>query len=302
MFELPKYAGIDIGSNAIRLLIATVIEETFNIEVVKNILVRIPIRLGEDVFSSGKISDEKRISLAYAITGFKYIMQSYNVIDYQALATSAMREATNNKEVLKTVLEHSGIAIQVIDGQKEAEIIFSGSKNINISSESDYMYVDVGGGSTEITVFCNNTKVNSRSFPLGTVRILNQGKDENVINELNEWITNVISIHKPNAIIGTGGNINKVQKILNKKPRDPLLYKEIQHLYNRLITLSLLERMEKYKMTESRADVIIPAMEIFLMIMKSAAINHVYVSKVGLADGIIRQLYFKHINKAEKEN
>lgn len=293
MYGSVRFAGIDIGSNAIRLLIANVIETPHSLEIAKNILIRIPLRLGEDVFAVGKISNEKTISLINSLNGFKYIMKAYNVIDYKACATSAMREASNNKEVMQRILEETDIKINLIDGETEAAIIFSGS-TLNISNFSDYMYVDVGGGSTEITVFCNDTKVDARSFKLGTVRMLNQGENEATFSELTTWLKGITQEHKPIAIIGTGGNINKVQKLLNKKNIAPLSYSEIKHLHDKIQKLTIEERIKKMKMVESRADVIIPAMHIFLTIMETAQIDQVFVPKAGLADGIIRQLHQKH--------
>lgn len=276
-----------------RLLIANVIETENSIEINKNILIRIPIRLGEDVFTRKVISDEKMIALVNVLTGFKYIMRAYNVADYKACATSAMREAENKEDVVRIVHEQSGIDIQIIDGQEEAAIIFSGSEITDIAAGKDYMYVDVGGGSMEITVFCGNEKVTARSFPLGTVRILNQGIDNEQLSELSNWLKSVTEAHKPSAIIGTGGNINKVQKLLNKKPKEALTYSEIYHLYGKIKRMSIEERIQNMKMNESRADVIVPAMYLFLKVMEESNIVRVFVPKAGLADGIVRQLYLK---------
>jgi len=289
-----NYAGIDIGSNAIRLLIAHVVETKNSIEIKKNTLIRIPIRLGEDVFTRKIIGNEKKITLMNALIGFKHIMAAYSVIDYKACATSAMREAENRGDIVRIVQEQAGMAIDVIDGQEEADIIFSGSEIAAITNDNDYMYVDVGGGSTEITVFCNNKKVAARSFPLGTVRILNQGFDSERIEELSCWLKETTALHRPSAIVGTGGNINKVQKLLNKKAKEALTYSEIKHLYRKISGLSVEERIQTLKMDEDRADVIVPAMHLFLTVMDESNIVRVFVPKTGLADGIVRQLYMKH--------
>ncbi len=295
----PNYAGIDIGSNAIRLLIANVIEENNLVDVNKILLIRIPIRLGEDVFTKGEISEQKIESFSNAITGFKYIMKTYNVIDHKACATSAMREARNGKEVVDIIRQKSGIDINVIDGQAEASIIFSEGVAANISNSPNYMYVDVGGGSTEVTVFCDDELVDSRSFKLGTVRMLTQGTNNDECHQLKEWLKEITKAHKPTAIIGTGGNINKVQKLINKRSKEPLLYNEIKKLYEKIKAQSYEERIISLKLSESRADVIVPALEIFLTTMKYAGINEVYVPKVGLADGIVRQL---HLEKLRVKN
>lgn len=287
----PNYAGIDIGSNAIRLLIANVIENENSTDIKKNLLIRIPIRLGEDVFTIGTIGEKKIKALTDALTGFKNIMNAYNVVDFKACATSAMREASNGLTVAETIKEKSGIDIRIIDGQTEAEIIFADGFAANISKKPNYMYVDVGGGSTEITIFCDNQKVDARSFKLGTVRILSQGINELEFSEMQEWIKGIIDTHKPTAIIGTGGNINKIQKLINKRSKEPLLYNELNKLYDKIKDQSIEERISKLKLSENRADVIVPALHIFLSIMKASNIDEVYVPKVGLADGIIRKIY-----------
>jgi exopolyphosphatase/guanosine-5'-triphosphate,3'-diphosphate pyrophosphatase len=289
----PNYAGIDIGSNAIRLLIANAIESENFIDIKKNLLIRIPIRLGEDVFTTGKIGEQKAKALTEAITGFRYIMKAYNVIDFKACATSAMREAENGADIVALIKREAKIDIQIINGQTEAEIIFADGSAANISKESNYIYVDVGGGSTEITVFCENRKVDSRSFKLGTVRMLNQGVNEKEISEMQSWLRSITDTHKPAAIIGTGGNINKIQKLINKRSKEPLLYNELKKLYDKIKEQSIEDRIIKLKLSENRADVIVPALQIFLTIMKTGNIDEVYVPKVGLADGIVREIYNK---------
>ncbi|MDR2476101.1 MAG: ethanolamine ammonia-lyase reactivating factor EutA [Bacteroidales bacterium] len=289
------FAGIDIGSNAIRLLIATPFRNETAIEVKKSLLIRIPVRLGEDVFTEGKIGEKKIGQLIEALTGFKHIMLAYNVVNFRAFATSAMREAANNRRVVRKIHEESGIEVEIIEGEREADLICSAGATVtaNVRGEINYMYVDVGGGSTEITIFHDNRKVASRSFQLGAVRILSQGENQQLLNELVNWISEIVKLYKPDAIVGTGGNINKIHKIINKKKDAPIFRTEIHALYEKLKQMSLTDRIEKMQLNPSRADVIVPAMQLFLHIMQVANIQAVFVPKVGLADGIVQQLFLE---------
>ncbi|MCL1932481.1 MAG: ethanolamine ammonia-lyase reactivating factor EutA [Candidatus Azobacteroides sp.] len=289
----PNYAGIDIGSNAIRLLIANAVEENDYINITKKLFVRIPIRLGEDAFGSGgAIGQQKITNLVNALTGFRYLMKTYNVIDYKAYATSAMREASNGKEVASLINQEAGIDVRIIDGQTEAEVIYTAGAATDFNKKTNVMYVDVGGGSTEVTIFRDNKKTDSRSFKLGTVRMLQQKPDEQEIAELKNWVKSIANTYKPKAIIGTGGNINKIQKMINKRSKEPILFNEMRKLHEKIKDLSIEDRIIKLSLSESRADVIVPALQIFLAVMKITEIDEVYVPKVGLADGIVRELYY----------
>ena len=287
----PNYAGIDIGSNGIRLLIANVVGNENYTDVKEKLFVRMPLRLGEDVFATGRIGDRKISELTYAVTGFMNIMKAYHVVDYKACATSAMREAENGKEIAETIHRKSGIDIHIINGQQEADIIYSAGVASNICNSPQHIYVDVGGGSTEITVFYEHKKVDSQSFKLGTVRMLSQHENAGIFSDLKDWLNRITDIYRPKAIIGTGGNINKAQKLINKRIKEPLLYNELKKMYNKINDQSLEERIAKMRLKEDRADVIVPALQIFLTVMNITGIDNVFVPRVGLADGIVRKLY-----------
>lgn len=284
--------AIDIGSNAIRLLINNVDDENGTCEFKKTAFLRVPIRLGEDTFSKGVISQEKLYRLNEAMQGFSHIMKAYGVSDYRAYATSAMREASNGLEVVEHIRENSGINIEIITGKEEAEMIFeAGGLNAVPDKTKNYLYVDVGGGSTELILYSNQQKVDSSSFRLGTVRMLQKKVKKEDKDALKEWLEDAYSKYAPLSIIASGGNINKVYKLVSKKDKESISYNDIKGLYDKLKDLSYDERMQKYKLNTFRADVIIPALKIFLTVGKICKIEDIYVPKVGLVDGTIHHLY-----------
>lgn len=284
-------AAIDIGSNAIRLLIKYA-ERNGTTEFKKAAFIRVPVRLGEDVFTVGRIENEKQEELLNSMRAFSYLMRAFNVTRYRACATSAMREAGNGNEVVGLIREKASVDVEVISGVEEAETIFKAG---NISGWMDrnksYLYVDVGGGSTEITIYSNHQRVDSRSFPLGTVRIISDAVGKNAWAEFREWLRNVALPFQPAAIIGSGGNINKTHKLLGKKEKETLCYPELKMFYDRLKGMTYEERIEKLRINAYRADVIMPALKIFLTVGKCCGIDEIIVPKIGLADGIIYQLY-----------
>lgn len=283
-------AAIDIGSNAIRLLISDV-DVNNPEECKKTAFLRVPIRLGEDVFSRGRVSDEKRLRLCEAMKAFSSLMKVYGVESYRACATSAMREAENGIEIVEYIKALSDIDIEIITGQEEARTIYDAESIAQlINVDKSYIFVDVGGGSTEVCIYNNHRRVYSESFPLGTVRMLSNSVDKTEMKRFKETIEVIYSKYKPVAIIGSGGNINKIHKIMDKKEREPLKYNEIFCLYDKLRNISYEERIRKFRLNEYRADVIVPAMKIFLTIGRICAIEDVIVPKRGLADGIIRKL------------
>lgn len=284
-------AAIDIGSNAIRLLI-NYIEINGSVNYKKAAFIRVPIRLGEDVFTIGAISDEKRAKMCDAMLSFAHLMRTFNVKDYRACATSAMREATNGAEVVEYIKEQSGIDIEIITGIEEAKTIFeSGSIERYIPRDTNYIYVDVGGGSTEVTVYSGSRRVTSESFRLGTVRTISEGINKSEYKEFKEWLERIALPFKPVAIIGSGGNINKSHKLLSKRDGESIKYGELRDMYDTLKALSYEQRIKQYGLNTYRADVIVPAMKIFLTAAKVCKINDIIAPRIGLADGIIHQLH-----------
>lgn len=313
------FAAIDIGSNAFRLLINYVESAPDGVvEFKKAAFLRVPVRLGEDVFTLGCIGDEKRRRMVEAMQGFAHLMRAFEVDDVIAYATSAMREAVNGAEIVEEIAQKSGIAVEIISGQKEAETIFEAGDTAGFAhSDKRYLYVDVGGGSTEITVYSNRRRVLSESFPLGTVRMISGGIDPDEKDRFKEFLREVRTKYSPVAIIGSGGNINKAAKLLFKTGSSvsggagrggaspmragsmqggvgSLRYAELKLLAERLSAMNYDERIERFGLNDYRADVIVPALEIFLMAARVCRIDEVIVPKIGLADGIIHKLYRKH--------
>lgn len=294
MLEIKKYAAIDIGSNAIRLLIANVIvEKDKETQFRKSSLVRVPIRLGADTFVSGEITPTNTQRLVDAMEAFKLLMKINNVEKYKACATSAMREAENGKEIAKVVLEKTGVEIEIIGGKKEAAIISSTDLNELIESDSSYLYVDVGGGSTEFTIFSKGRIINSKSFKMGTVRLINNSKSENkiIFKEVQKWIEANTKDLKKLSLIGSGGNINKIFKMSGRTLGKPISYIYLNAQYQFLKNMSFDDRISELSLNPDRADVIIPATKIYLSAMKWSGARKIYVPKIGLADGIIKSLY-----------
>lgn len=295
---IKKYAAIDIGSNAVRMLIANIIEEKGKEpKFKKSSLIRVPIRLGQDAFTTGEISHENIVKMKDTMNAFSLLMKSYGVERYMACATSAMREAANGGDVLLVVKETSGIEIEVIDGKKEAAIIASTDLKTLIDQDKSYLYVDVGGGSTEFTVFSRGKIINSKSFKIGTVRLINKTVDEEIWSEIEAWIKkNTANLDRVN-MIGSGGNINKLHKLSGKTVDKPLSYIFLNAQYHFLNAMSYTERVTEIGLNPDRADVIIPALRIYLNAMKWSGSKKVYVPKIGLSDGIIKTLYYTNNSK-----
>lgn len=286
-----RYAAIDIGSNAVRLLIADITQNGERINSFKkNTLVRVPLRLGDDAFLDQKLSDKKIDDLVKTMVAFRNLMDVYHVSEYLACATSAMREAKNGKQVIEKVKELANIDIEIVEGQREASIIYSNHIEENLDIKRSYLYIDVGGGSTELSVFVNRQPIASKSFNLGTIRILDNQDKEETWNEMKEWIKQNTKDLKQIAGIGTGGNINKLFRMSGEKDDLPLSFLKLKNMYNELNAYSLKERISVLKLNPDRADVIIPACEIYLTVMKWAGIKQIFVPKVGMVDGIINLL------------
>jgi len=300
MLKIKKYAAIDIGSNAVRLLISNIIEQEDNPTIFKkNSLVRVPIRLGADVFLKGEISEYNQNRMIDTMKAFSLLMDSHEVVRYKACATSAMREAKNSDSLSKEVLEKCGINIDVIDGEEEATIIAATDLNTFIDPNKTYLYVDVGGGSTEFSVIHNGTKVVSKSFKIGTVRLLNDIVKNEIWAELEQWVKKNTKIYDKLELIGSGGNINKIFKISGKDLGKPLTYFYLTNYYKMLQNYSYEERITKLNLNQDRADVIIPATRIYLSAMKWSGAKDIYVPKIGLSDGIIKSMYYETISSIE---
>ena len=299
--KILTFAAIDIGSNAMRLLLMNVIENGKTPVFRKTTLIRVPVRLGDEAFSEKNFSAKKINTLLLAIKSFKYLMDATGIISYRACATSAMREALNSAAVVAKIKKETGIKIEVIDGKEEADIIYSTHVEEMLDHKNSYLYVDVGGGSTELTLFAKNKLVDSRSFNLGAVRYLKGIVNKEDEKELKKWVKKTTARHKPLYLIGSGGNINKIFKLSGTKATKnaSLTIGQVTQVYKLIKSYSLEERVKNLDMNPDRADVIIPASEIFLDIMKGCGSSKIYVPKIGLADGIIRQLYREYKEKSK---
>lgn len=289
-----KFAAIDIGSNAVRLLLCNVFDEGGEPVFKKAELVRMPIRLGEDVFRYGKISDEKKMLLAKSMRAFKILIDVFGAIDYRACATSAMRDAANSEEIVDFVRKYSDVSIDVIDGKTEAHIIYSNHIAEHLEFDQSYLYIDVGGGSTELTLFSKNRIIATQSFNIGTIRLLHDQVKKETWNIFKEWIRDNTLEYHPLTAIGSGGNINKLFKMADRKEHKPLSIEKIKEIYDFLKEYSLEERILKLGLNPDRADVIIPATKVLLTALKTAEIDQVFVPQVGLSDGIVHLLYDKY--------
>lgn len=285
------FAAIDIGSNAMRLLFCRVYEVDGKPQFSKEELFRMPIRLGEDVFMEGRISDTKAQRLITSLRGFSELIKAYGVVGYRAVATSAMRDASNGEEIIALVKKETGISVEIIDGKYEAAMVFSNHIEELLNPKHAYLYIDVGGGSTELTLYFDNKVVAARSFNIGTVRMLLDKVEKDEMEEMKAWLKrNTTGIH-PLSAIGSGGNINKIFKMSGKKETKHLSYERLKGIYEMLCAYTYKERIERLDLKPDRADVIIPAAKIFLTVMKSADIEKVFVPQVGLSDGLVHDLY-----------
>ncbi|RAR51164.1 Ppx/GppA phosphatase family protein [Flavobacterium lacus] len=296
MITIKSYAAIDIGSNAMRLLVSNIVEqEGKDTQFNKSSLVRVPIRLGQDVFTVGEISDENIERMIDAMKAYKLLMKIHKVEKYKACATSAMREADNNRDVVEIIQREADIQIDIIDGKKEATIIASSDLKEYISTDKTYLYVDVGGGSTEFSLFSNGKIIASKSFKNGTVRMLNNMVNEIVWVEIEKWIKLNTAPFEDITMIGSGGNINKLFKMTGKQQDKPLTYLTLNAQYAMLNKMTYDQRISELALNPDRADVIIPATKIYLNAMKWSGARHLYVPKIGLSDGIVKAMYYGRI-------
>lgn len=288
-----KYGAIDIGTNAARLLVGEVTKEGGYSYIKKISYTRIPLRLGEEVFENGIISPSKTEKFIKTIESFRLISEVFEVKKLRACATSAMREATNGLEVRDLIKEKTGVEIEIISGNEEAELIFGTFMLLDFEKSKPFIVVDVGGGSTEVSVFEKGERIASKSFEIGTIRLLKKKVKDSIWKDIHDWIIQYVDLTCPHNIFATGGNINKVQKIIGGNSMQPIALKKIQKLRENINDLSLEERINKYQLKEDRADVIVPAMDIYIYILKELGADSVIIPKIGLSDGMIYDLFLK---------
>lgn len=288
-----RLAAIDIGSNAARLLI---VEITFDKEnkpqFNKLNLVRVPLRLGFDVFDKGEISKEKRGMILQTMKAYSHLINAYGVKQVITCATSAMRDASNSIDIIRKVKLETGLEIEIISGDLEASIIYENHIAENMDSNNSYLYIDVGGGSTELTFFTDGKLTFKKSFNIGTIRILKDMVDEVKWNEVKDFIKTKTKGFKKIIAIGTGGNINKVFSLSKKKDGKPLTIDLLKEYFKEISSFSLEDRINIYKLRGDRADVIVPALQVYINVMRWAEADEIYVPKIGLADGLIQHLYY----------
>ena len=296
--KVEKFAAIDIGSNAVRILIANVIEIENKVFFQKNSLIRSPVRLGEDSFTLGEISDKSIKRVIKTLKAFKLLMDVHDVSHYKAFATSALREANNSLHVVKMIKKKSQIKVQIIDGSKEAEIISFSKISDFINTQKTFLFVDVGGGSTEFTFINEGKNIISKSFKIGTVREINNLVDDRAWIAIKNWIKKNSKKYDKITLMGSGGNINKLFKLSNTKEGKPLSKIKLNQLYKDLLSLSYEERIISYGLNTDRADVIVPAAKIYLKALEWSGGQKIYVPRFGLSDGMIKYIY----NKLKKKS
>lgn len=287
-----KLAAIDIGSNAARLLIIDVIDTPDGKkDFIKLNLVRVPLRLGFDVFEKGEISKPKVKKVVETIKAYRHLINIYDVKHVIAAATSAMRDAKNAGDILRKVKLETDIDIEVITGDKEASLIYENHIAENMDKDHSYLYIDVGGGSTELTFFAEGKMIFKESFNIGTIRLLKNQVEESKWQEMKDYVKLATKDYKKVIAIGSGGNINKVFSLSKRKEGKPLYLDSLRDFHKELSSFNLAERMHHYKLREDRADVIVPALQIYINVMRWADTDEIYVPKIGLADGLIHKLY-----------
>jgi exopolyphosphatase/guanosine-5'-triphosphate,3'-diphosphate pyrophosphatase len=288
--NILRYAAIDIGSNAVRLLLCNAVEEHGETHFKKSELIRFPLRLGEDVFQSGRISAKRAERFIKTMHAFKLLIDVFEPVAYRACATASLREAINGEELVKQVKKLCGLKIEIIPGKTEADLIFSNHVEEHLDKNKSYLYIDVGGGSTEVTLFHKEHCIFSHSFDIGTIRWLKGQVQKEKWYEFKDRIRELTNGYRSLTAIGSGGNINKIFKMLDRRDK-PLPFEKLKELYDELKIHSVDERMEIWQLNPDRADVIVPAAKIFLGIMKAASVQEIIVPQIGLSDGIVHQLH-----------
>lgn len=292
--ESKNYAAIDIGSNAVRLLIKKVTKKADgSVKFAKSILLRVPLRLGFDVFGKGEITEAKEERMRRLMKAYNHLMKIYGVEKYRVCATSAMRDAKNGPEIIKKIKKSTGIEIEIIDGKEEAQMVYNNHIECMEDRCGNYMYVDVGGGSTEVNLLINGDLKYSRSFNIGTVRILTGGVTDEAWDKMKKEVAEAVKEYPVVNIIGSGGNINKLYRLVETKDKEKkrIPIESLKKTFDQLEPLTPEERMETFNLKADRADVIVPAGKIFLTLADTLHAQYVYVPEIGLADGIIDSLY-----------
>ncbi len=293
-----KFAAIDIGSNATRLLFCNVIHEEGKEPVFKKAeLIRIPLRLGEDSFGRNKIGKEKTERLITSMKAFRHLIKVYDAVDYRACATSAMRDAENRWDIIDRIRKEAGIKVEIIDGKTEADIIYSNHIEKYLDKENAYLYIDIGGGSTEITLFAKGKVVASQSFNVGTIRMLQEQIDKDYWSYFKKWVREITEGKRPITAIGSGGNINKLFKMTRKKENKPLAVSRLKSMCEVIESYSYEDRIKILGLNPDRADVIVPACKILMSVLKHSQADKIIVPQFGLSDGIVHQLYEKYRQK-----
>lgn len=297
--EELNFAAIDIGSNAVRLLIKSVRAGDPPSRMTKKLMLRLPVRLGEDAFRRGKISRENRKRLIQAVKAFRLLLGIYEVTDYRACATSAMRDASNGRKIAGKIREKTGIDIEVIGGVEEARIVYDSHIGDLLDKTGDYIYVDVGGGSTEISLICDGALQSSRSYDIGTVRSLSGKVKRSDRERLAEDLEELTRLYPGLQIIGSGGNINKLYRLTAKEEPggNRLPVPKLREIYRSLKDMNLEQRMERFGLNRDRADVIVPAAEIFLEIAERTEAAEIFVPMIGIIDGITHSLYARYLQQ-----
>ena len=296
-----RLAAIDIGSNAARLLISDVSDNYGKPEFNKINLVRVPLRLGFDVFDHKEIPLEKIDMILHTIRAYKHLIEAYDVDHVKAAATSAMRDAVNSQDIIRRVKDETGIDIEIISGGYEASLIYENHIAENMDTEHAYLYIDVGGGSTELTFFAGNKLLFSSSFNIGTIRLLKNQVSVAAWDTMKEYVRRETRNYSDRIVaIVSGGNINKVFSISKRKEGKPLHIELLKDYYKEFSSFSLVDRMRIYRLREDRADVIVPALLIYVNTMRWAGAQEIYVPKIGLADGLIQHLYADLVKSGKK--
>ncbi len=290
-----NFAAIDVGSNAVRLLIKGIYPGERETDLSKVFIVRVPLRLGQDAFTQGRISTEKTEKLLRLMRAFSQLMQVYNVLSYRACATSAMRDSSNGPDIVRYISERSGVNIEIINGLEEARIVYDSHIVDELEQEGDFIYVDVGGGSTEISVISNRALLQSQSYNIGTVRILNKKISRSELFRMYRDLRQLKTVYRNIAIIGSGGNINKLHHLADLPGHDPLTVEQLLELRNKLNSYSITERMERFGLKPDRADVIVPAADIYLQIATHIGAKQIWVPTIGIVDGIIYTLCSEYL-------
>ena len=293
--DLKKVAAIDIGSNSVRLLIVNAVESGTETLFKKSALIRVPVRLGVNAFSDHRIPKHAADRLVDAMMGFKHIMRANEVLHYKGCATSAMREAKNGNDIVKRIKGEAGIDISIISGNSEASMIFNSQHSLAGKISSNCLFVDVGGGSTEITIFINHHPVAANSFNIGTIRILQNPVTKNDWKQMKDWLKRELKNLHNFSVIGSGGNINRISKIAQLKPGKSMSFDLLSEIVANIKSYSMDDRVKILDLNPDRADVIIPAGEIFLTLMKWTEAKKIFVPKIGLGDGIVREVYAEYL-------